>query len=219
MDKPFWIKRWENGEIGFHLPVSNPLLEKHFSHCSLTSDTQIIVPLCGKSLDLLWLAQLGNHTIHGIEICQIAVNDFFSENKLKFDSKNEANFQVHTSSNINISCGDFFQFKLTAAHAPVVIYDRASMVALPLHLRKKYHQKLHDLTKLGDQIFLCTFVYPQERLSGPPFSVSNDEIDEHYSQHFDIQKIYTGDVSPLSPKFIKNGVEQVSENVLLLTRK
>lgn len=35
----FWHSRWQNKQIGFHLPEANPLLVKHFSALDLRPKT------------------------------------------------------------------------------------------------------------------------------------------------------------------------------------
>ena len=63
MDANFWEKRWETGQIGFHLAEVNPLLVRH--HHVLPPRARVFVPLCGKSLDLVWLAKEGHAVVGG----------------------------------------------------------------------------------------------------------------------------------------------------------
>ena len=54
----FWHTRWAN-QIGFHLDEINPYLMRHLSRLRLQAGERILVPLCGKTLDLAWLAAQG----------------------------------------------------------------------------------------------------------------------------------------------------------------
>jgi len=75
----FWIKAWNEGNIGFHLTDKHPALEKFWP--SLEAGASVLVPLCGKSQDLLWLEESGLDVI-GVEFVESAVLDFFRENSL-----------------------------------------------------------------------------------------------------------------------------------------
>ena len=59
MEREFWLERWEMNQIGFHKDQFNQNLLNHYSDLSLKEDDHILVPLCGKSLDMIWLAKQG----------------------------------------------------------------------------------------------------------------------------------------------------------------
>ena len=48
MNEP-WIERWKEGRIGWHEPEGNASLQRHWRGTGL----RVIVPLCGKTPDLL----------------------------------------------------------------------------------------------------------------------------------------------------------------------
>ena len=56
MDEAFWQRRWARNEIGFHLNEVNPYLRRHWPSLKLAQGARVLVPLCGKSLDMAWLA-------------------------------------------------------------------------------------------------------------------------------------------------------------------
>jgi len=76
MQADFWQKRWERDQIGFHLAEVNPYLQQYWPALGLAAQTRVLVPLCGKSLDLIWLADQGFEVL-GIELAEKAVEDFF----------------------------------------------------------------------------------------------------------------------------------------------
>mgnify|MGYP001582329041 FL=1 len=53
MDSQFWRERWARNQIGFHLPEVNPYLQRHWPRLALAQGAKVLVPLCGKSLDLV----------------------------------------------------------------------------------------------------------------------------------------------------------------------
>ena len=82
MDADFWLERWRDGHTRFHQNRVTPLLQKYWPTLSLPSGSRVLVPLCGKSLDLIWLAQQG-HRVLGVELSPLAVDQFFAENDLR----------------------------------------------------------------------------------------------------------------------------------------
>jgi thiopurine S-methyltransferase len=69
MQPEFWHKRWASNQIGFHLPQVNPYLQRFWPALGLEEGSRVLVPLCGKSLDLLWLAHQG-HEVLGVELSE-----------------------------------------------------------------------------------------------------------------------------------------------------
>ena len=80
MQADFWHARWANNQIGFHLDEINPYLMRHLSRLRLQAGERILVPLCGKTLDLAWLAAQGLEVL-GVELSEKAVSDFFEEDR------------------------------------------------------------------------------------------------------------------------------------------
>ena len=72
----FWHNRWENQQTGWHRQVYNDLMVKHWPNINAPAGGSVLVPLCGKTLDMLWLAQQG-HEVVGLEMVQQAVDAFF----------------------------------------------------------------------------------------------------------------------------------------------
>ncbi|MDT8321303.1 MAG: hypothetical protein RQ826_12330 [Xanthomonadales bacterium] len=86
MQPDFWHARWHNDEIGFHRSDIHPALRAYWRKAAVGADTPVLVPLCGKSLDLRWLAQRG-HAVTGIELSEKAVPEFFYEADLEAQRK------------------------------------------------------------------------------------------------------------------------------------
>ena len=84
MKHDFWHERWAAGKLGFHQQKINARLMKFCSALELNRGDTIFVPLCGKSLDLLWLSRNGYKPL-GCELSDIACRDFFVDNELAFN--------------------------------------------------------------------------------------------------------------------------------------
>lgn len=216
MELSFWKSRWEKGKTGFHSPIVNPKLKEYWPDFPLPKNSTVLVPLCGKSLDMRWLAEKGLQVI-GIEISDIACHQFFEEQKLSFQIKSKGDFTVYESDNIKIWQGDFFKMKpqyLPEIHG---IYDRAALVALPPKKREKYSKKIFTLTDSLCHIFLHSFEYPEMEMNGPPFSVSEEEIKQLYGNKFNITCLETIDILSNNEKFKRWGLSKLKGKIYHLS--
>lgn len=182
----FWLSKWENNEIRFHQSSIHPALQKFGKKFR---PGVILVPLCGKSLDMSYLTTIGQKVI-GVELSEIACRDFFRENKLTFKEEKVDDFIVFSSHHITLWCGDFFKLPQTEWKKITGVYDRAAIIALPPEVRKRYADEMVRKLPKGAETLLITFEYPQEFMQGPPFSVPESEINDLY-KNFQIEKLQT----------------------------
>lgn len=179
MEPKFWLEKWDKNQIGFHKEDINENLLDFFPKGNL-KEKRVFVPLCGKSKDLLWFRRNGMQVV-GCELSEKGVHDFFDENRIKHKVKElDSGMKLYQSENIEIYQGDIFALKDVG---PVdYIYDRASMIALPPEIRKKYVGKLKELFNKNFCLFLVTLEYDQPQAEGPPFSVPQLEVEECYKE-------------------------------------
>lgn len=127
MNKDFWLDRWKQNKTGWHQSAVEPALVQAFSGGKVT---QVFVPFCGKSLDLVWLAEQGYNVI-GVELSVLACEMFFKENKIRYQKYSDGAFQTFKSENIEIWNGDFFDLNPVHLQKIGAVYDRAALIALP----------------------------------------------------------------------------------------
>jgi thiopurine S-methyltransferase len=175
MEANFWHDMWASGVVGFHQPDINVYLKNHWSKLNLKGDESVLVPLCGKSLDMIWLAQQG-HSVLGIELSQQALDEFLAENKLSAKPVQTENHCSYQLPDMTLLCGDFFHLTAEQCADVKVVYDRAAIVALPEQMRQDYVQHLKAILPKGTQYLLVAMEYDQSLMQGPPFSVSEKEI-------------------------------------------
>lgn len=187
----YWKGRWERDEIGWHQKEPEEDLVQYFSDIA---PTRVLVPLCGKSLDLAWLASRG-HEVIGVELSEIACAAFFSEQQLVPQITSTAGFKVYSYGRYTLYCGSFFELTPQLLGTVGAVYDRAALIALPLELRIQYTAHMGEL--IGNSSGALDFHFLQILLErsphdeeGPPFSVSHSELQEHYSRSFDIKLIH-----------------------------
>ena len=192
MDREFWHERWEKKQIPFHLKKPNAMLVKHFSELSAETGARVLVPLCGKSLDIHWLLAQG-YSVIGIELSELAVNELFEELNIVPTKTNEGLLLRFESENINILVGDLFDVTNALVGEVDYIYDRASLIALPEDLRIRYVKHLLKLSNTAPQLMI-SLEYDQDVMSGPPFRVDAAEIRSHYDAHYEIRLLETHDI-------------------------
>ena len=216
MKSHFWHERWQQNQIGFHQDEINPYLKSFWANPGLTPGSQIFVPLCGKSLDMLWLRQQG-YQVLGIEISPTAVAAFFEENGIKPEVEDIHPFQRWSGDDIEILCGDFFALTARELEAVGAVYDRASLIALPPAMRRQYAEHLYQILPSPVEILLVTLEYPQQQMDGPPFSVSQDELNELYHDQYAISLLASSDIIGQEPHFKSKGLSHLMENVYRLS--
>ncbi len=215
MEKNFWLKAWNDNRIGFHRQSYHPKLIEHFPREELPKKANILVPLCGKSLDLIWLANQGHHVI-GIELSPLASQQFFHENGLNYQeksSKTGTSFRSEGNLSIQIFNEDFFEFSFKKIETIHFIYDRAAIIALPPIKRKLYFKKLSPIIQQGAKKLLISLEYDQNQIAGPPFSVPEKEIQDYCHEKFQITLLDQEMVTAKNPKFLDCGMKELSQKV------
>src|SRR6185295_3973927 len=109
MDRTYWLNRWIENRTGFHLKGVNPLLERFWPQVAPSQTGRTVVPLCGKSEDLRWLAERG-HEVAGVELSPLAAKAFFSEQGIAFTEVEEPPFHVFRGKQITFYVGDILGF-------------------------------------------------------------------------------------------------------------
>ncbi len=194
MNSKFWQQRWQEGRIGFHQSDVNPELIKHFSNLALPAGSQVLVPLCGKSVDMVWLAHAG-YDVVGIELVESAVQAFFAEQNImptitEFTSaagrSTLKRYQGQlTGQTITLWIADIFALSPTAIGDIDAVYDRAALIALPADVRPDYSKQIYKLSNNAPQL-LITLNYDQSKKDGPPFSISRKQLQQYYDANYEI---------------------------------
>ncbi|TVU62131.1 thiopurine S-methyltransferase [Vibrio atlanticus] len=213
MNNPeFWHNKWAANQIGFHLEDVNPLLIEFWKKTEPSYEKSVFVPLCGKSEDLIWLATK-HEDVQGVELSQIAVRAFFSEHLYTPTvTRISGQHELYQFDELSVYTGDYF----SAPIRPVdIIYDRASLVALPAEMRVQYIERLKQRLKPGGKILLVTLDYDQSEMSGPPFSVPKLEIDQLFAG-YKITLLNQDIADDEHPKIAKKGLSRFSEEVYLI---
>lgn len=217
METAFWQTRWQEDRIGFHADQINPFLREYWSTLQLRGNEHVFVPLCGKSLDMHWLAQQG-HVVTGNEIIEKAVVAFFEECGLRVTRTKEERFERFRGGEVDLLLGDFFALTPEDLEGVTAWYDRAAQVALPPDMRIRYYEHLAALLPVGAKGLSLAFEYPQEQKQGPPFSVEEEEIRALCADRFSCTLLHRSDRLEAEPRLKEQGLTRASEAIYLMER-
>ena len=212
MEEGFWQARWQRNQIGFHRDEVNAGLIKHWPKLQVPAGRCVLVPLCGKSLDLCWLAEQG-YEVLGVELIEKAVVDFFAEQQLLPTITEQGAFKRYTAGAITILCGDFFALTREDLATVAAFYDRAALIALPAELRLRYAQHLSQHLPSKCDGLLMTLEYPQAEMQGPPFAVAPEQVEQFFAARFALTCLESKDIRGQEWRFKDAGVTQLLEHV------
>lgn len=219
MEADFWHSRWRSNQIGFHQHDFNRHLLKHWPRLGAEPGARVFVPLCGKSRDLIWLAERG-HAVVGCEISDIAVAAFFREAGLTPQKAVDGPFERWSAPSIEILLGDFFKLDRALIGKVDIVYDRASLVAFPASMRPAYVRALAGLTLPDTVMLLLTLEYPQDEMEGPPFSVPEAEIRDLFAGLADVELLESVlNAFQDFPRFRERGLSRLAEKAYRLRRR
>jgi len=198
------------------MDVIYPLLKQYWKHLELPEGATVLVPLCGKSKDLHWLADHNFHVI-GVDVSPKALKTVMNKRPDNFTKSTSHGLTRYRSKAMELWEGDFLKLppmEIPPLHA---IYDKAALIALPPDKRKPYAEKVLELCSSTTQIFLQTFEYEQSEMNGPPFSVPQKEVNELFGRHFEIDVLHEQSKFEELQGFHKRGLSSyLLEKVYLL---
>lgn len=218
MDPDFWHNKWLANDIGFDQQVPNAHLLKFSQRLANLAGARVFVPLCGKSVDMVWLLQQGA-TVIGCEIDALACEAFFNENNIAYTTQAAAPFLIYDAANIRIYCGDIFA--LTSAEIGDIthIYDRAALIALSPEQRQRYAQHLQHLSRPGTEMLLLTLDYQSDSELMPPYPVSDAEVHVLYENDFKLERLHHIANVELAAHLRERDMQQASESIFYLQRR
>ncbi|MGY0559221.1 thiopurine S-methyltransferase [Luteimonas sp. A277] len=218
MEPDFWHERWQDGRIGFHQDRPLPLLCKHWPTLELAPGSRVFVPLCGKSVDMAWLAERG-HRVLGVELSELAVRQFFDERGLT-PATRESSFGIHYSAGpYELIYGDAFALDAEVLADCSAVYDRAALIALPPDMRARYADTAWRRLPTSCDGLLITLEYPQGQKDGPPFSVEEAEVRRLLEREWDVSMLERRDILADEPRFHEAGVTALHTTVYRTRRR
>lgn len=182
MTQEFWLERWRLGQIGFHRDAVHDDLLREGERWLGAAPQRVLVPLCGKSHDLVWLAQ--RVPVMGFELSPEAIAAFFAERGLTPSRRAAGPYEAWSADEIpglTIYGGDIFDLTDLPAEEGLSqvthVWDRAALVALDAPRRAAYVALLRAVLPEGTSILLNVFDIGPDLNQGPPHSVVQTELE------------------------------------------
>lgn len=212
MGREFWLTRWAKKQIGFHQGSYNRALIEYWPTLGVSGRAAVLVPLCGKSLDMRWLEAAG-HAVYGVDFSAAAIAEYFAEGG-ETPQRDQAYYLLRfKGAGSTLYAGDFFD--IAASDLPKVrgVYDRGALGALPAAMRARYADHLQRVVPDDAHILLLTLEFDQDKVEGPPFSVTESEINELFSGRCRVTKLESAQIGDLPQKFAAAGLPEVTQSV------
>ena len=193
MNPDFWHARWSAGNTPWHQRAPNARLTAHFDALDLAPGDQVLVPLCGRALDMRWLLE-HRFRVLGVELSEIAVRGFFADHGLRFRERDAAGFRIFDGDRVRILCGDVF--RLTQA---------------------RYASLLARCLPPGASQLLLTLQYDTARMEGPPFSVDEARVRALYEARFAVERVASVAILDDEPHLRARGLDALTEHAFVVT--
>lgn len=219
ISQQYWLNRWDNNEIGFHLTFVSEQFSSFAKDIlkTLPKPARVFFPLCGKSLDMVETLKMG-HQVIGIEISEKAIKEFAVENHISLEKCVEVYGQVSfQGNNITIYCQDLFDI-IIEPHVVDFIFDRAALVAIDPAYRLKYTKILSSLLKPNGQMMLVSLYYNKAQMDGPPYSIPEEEISALFMSSFSIKKLHSEEVIHRNENLKSKGLDSLISSTYLMTK-
>jgi thiopurine S-methyltransferase len=195
-----WQHRWHTRAIGWHL--SDPVhyyLHKHFATVTAHQSrrpVRVLVPLCGATNDMYWLAAVHGCSVVGVEYTQQAIVKFFKTCNIAYEQYVCADRPVYcaaASTGLDIRIIQSDMYDVPALLLPMAsvecIWDRASFVAIDVSDRQKYTDVLCTALRPNGCVLISVVDYDPTTYPGPPHNVSAATIQHHFGNIGSVTKL------------------------------
>ncbi|KAJ8043024.1 putative thiopurine S-methyltransferase [Holothuria leucospilota] len=156
---------------------------------------KFMVPLCGKTVDMKWLAGKG-FQVTGVELVTKACEEFFSEQSVKCNASDipevpagklfkseDGKIKIYNCDIFNLSKESLGQFD--------VMWDRGSLVVIPIEDRQRYINLMKSIIKPGGKILLEVVEYDwnERKTKGPPHPFYKHDLEKLYGNWCTIEEV------------------------------
>ena len=165
---------------------------------------RILLPLCGKSVDLLWLWRHG-HDVVGVEDFAKSISDFAADSHLVPEDVNNNKSQDEEMQAIKECIGAEEMLSLLQSsfspsnasgspftdHSFNAVWDRSAFVSMPPRYHGFYAEAIKRLLNWHDfRFMLLVYEFDETAVKGPPYAVTQDRVRALFQDFADIHRIY-----------------------------
>lgn len=213
MHAEFWYDLWNKNTVSFHRSDVHPYVRRYLSP-EVLAGKRVLVPLCGKSVDMLYLREHAEHVV-GVELVRKGIEAFLHENGIAYTQPTPDRYEAE---GLTLICGDFFALTNADVGRVDIVHDRASLVALPHSMRLTYTAKLKELVAPDGWQLVNTLEYGPVDLGEAPFSLSPADVAEYYADTFVVDHV-EGPLLPNHPMVRKFSLQFLYEHAFVLRRR
>ncbi|XP_061681047.1 probable thiopurine S-methyltransferase isoform X2 [Syngnathoides biaculeatus] len=217
-----WEQRWDENRIGFHKPQVHQMLESKIDNVLAgRKAVRFFFPLCGKAVDMKWLADMG-HSVVGVEISEKAIQQFFEENNLTYIEEHVpalpgAKIFKNSEKNISLFNCDLYSLSSSIVGQFGAIWDRGSLVAINPRDREKYASLIISLMANDCRYLVSTLMYNPEHYKGPPFVVPGEQVSSLFGKRCNVAQLLSENVT--EDRHRAWGIDYLIEQLFLITPK
>ena len=216
MEHADWLERWRERRTPFHMDRINPWLVRFAQRLDLGAQRRVLVPLCGKSLDLQYLARQGG-SITGVDLAEEALRQFLEGQQREAVCQVRGDAIFLLAEPFTLVAADILTLTPEQIGRFDAIWDRAALVALPQASHAPYIRTLMSVLQPGGRILMVGMEYDTALMDGPPFSVSAQEIRELLGEVGQVELLARQEVDPDEPIRLHHDLPWVKESVYLIT--
>lgn len=216
MSNRLWKAKWERNDIAFHQDSVNPLLQRFLSRLSLSAGDRIVVPLCGKSLDMSWIGRMGFRVI-GIELSDIAIQAYFEALRVVPNRQRHGRFVRWWHEGAEIWCGDIFDLTAKDLGEVKALYDCAALTALPADVRERYIDHFAEKLPQKTEILLIATETPDEGRCNSVLTIDS-EVKALYGARYRIKLLHGQNSIKRDPEHPDEPEMPMEEKVYLMKR-
>lgn len=172
MKPEFWLEAWQQGKRGFHSDAPHADLQRYAQE--VFAEGTVLVPLCGASVDLAWLAEHGFRAV-GVELSPVAVQEVVARDGLR-RLEDRGPFEAYGNERITLLQGNYFDLEREHLGPLTGIWDRAALVAMHPDQRVAYTDVHKRLLDVDGNLLLNVLDYDASKRDGPPWAVSTEAV-------------------------------------------
>jgi thiopurine S-methyltransferase len=195
-----WQQKWESDTPKWHKDHVHEMLQKHYDYLSGgMSSCSIYVPMCGKTLDMKWLAELG-HNVVGCDVIEKSAELFYNENNISFEKYNDDGFIIYKSTDQNLKIkfyvGDVYKCVSDRIGTFDAIWDCNAFGAVDKEDRERYISLMSSLLKPSGRLLLCANEYDQALRWEAPHTIPSQLVKELFGHEgFSVELVGSTDIS------------------------
>lgn len=167
-----WQEHYDANDLGWDLGKVSPPFVKLWQEGKLPIG-KALVPGCGRGHEVVFLAENG-FDVTGIDYSTGAItylNNALKERSLKGE----------------VLCQDFFNLDESHNSAYDLVLEQTFFCAIPPRQRADYALNVSRILKPGG--VLIGLFYHAGQPGGPPHNTTREDIEIHFSKHFEIQEL------------------------------